>query len=811
LPTKAAKAHNTKKRRGLAKSLKPKARISAAKAHKNKYVQRRANNKLKKIAIKRFRNSNFATRKRINRWTNKLGFMLAPKVLNLPKSKRLRVIARPLLLNPLAGVIIRPSYLRRRKRHLRKKLTRYRFNNFFKYAKIRRRGRKAKLFLKKPSYETLWSFKTTKGFRLSTKLKPLKRHLRYFQIFRKSRRLAAPFYKHQLPVGLYTLPENKAMFAFKAQRSQSFFTNLGQFDQRLIDFLLPLAFTRVFFKSEFTFPWTSPLLLKDCKPFLTLTDARLWTRFSQNVPSLNASAKHFILATTQALPTALTLPTKSLKVFKAHDRTQSKLSARLKKKVKRVRRQSHRFHASVALASVAVRHLRIRYRKPVSTYMLTYEDYLEKDLIVLGYNVRGYSPSTVFYKKTRSPLTMLNFHSVLTYGGRKGLGENLLSQWALSPKTQIHQTSKLPQIYDWTLFYALKKLTRSRKAPKLKSFRRLIVKSQGKFQRRPVRRKLTRRYKKLLATKRNVGPAKPQLVSARAASKQDSSKLFTSLGYNLPSVNANDATDTFFEGLKSNIFFLTNLTYSPLTLKLLHLKTKHNEAFVKSNHLRALDNLHFGDRKSYYSHSNLASCATFSYRLQRRILKTFSFNRFNVNVTMWYYNNLVRFIENCTGRKTLLKFHTSIENELTYTDLALCSLWHGRVLGFQRILGPRFFLKESLKILHLAVKFKDPALMSNWIKAMMRRMSFWKYRLLFRYIKYVMRYLFWANFNRIGFKGLKLKLKGKISVAGNARTRTLLYRIGETSHSTFDNRVAHEFSTISTFTGVMGFQIWFFF
>lgn len=70
-----------------------------------------------------------------------------------------------------------------------------------------------------------------------------------------------------------------------------------------------------------------------------------------------------------------------------------------------------------------------------------------------------------------------------------------------------------------------------------------------------------------------------------------------------------------------------------------------------------------------------------------------------------------------------------------------------------------------------------------------------------------MRYLFWLYFPELEFKGLKLRLKGKISVAGNARTRTLMYRIGETSYSKLNNRIVSDFSTINTFTGVLGFNI----
>jgi hypothetical protein len=127
------------------------------------------------------------------------------------------------------------------------------------------------------------------------------------------------------------------------------------------------------------------------------------------------------------------------------------------------------------------------------------------------------------------------------------------------------------------------------------------------------------------------------------------------------------------------------------------------------------------------------------------------------------------------------------------------------------MLGPKIFIKDSLKVLHLSFRFKDVTFLSSWIRTMLQRMDFWKYRLLFRYLKYLIRNLFSSYFNDLKIKGIKFKLKGKISVAGNARTRKLLYSIGNTSHSTYDNRIAYDLSFINTFTGVLGFQIWFFF
>ena len=59
----------------------------------------------------------------------------------------------------------------------------------------------------------------------------------------------------------------------------------------------------------------------------------------------------------------------------------------------------------------------------------------------------------------------------------------------------------------------------------------------------------------------------------------------------------------------------------------------------------------------------------------------------------------------------------------------------------------------------------------------------------------------------LGMRGIKIQLKGKISVAGNARTRTLFFAYGETSQSQFDHKVAYDLSFVETFTGIMGFKV----
>ena len=209
--------------------------------------------------------------------------------------------------------------------------------------------------------------------------------------------------------------------------------------------------------------------------------------------------------------------------------------------------------------------------------------------------------------------------------------------------------------------------------------------------------------------------------------------------------------------------------------------------------------------------SNLWATSNINYTIRKRLLRHVTSNFFTIDLSVWYYKTLIQFIENCSGRKTTLLLGPFIENSLSFEDRARCTLWNNRVTGFQRIMGSRIFVHEALAIVVMSIRLQDPTFLSNWIRGMLRRLSFWKYRLIFRYLKFVLRYVLKPNFHLLDFRGVKLRLKGKISVAGNARTRTLFMRIGDTSHSKMTNRVAYDLSYVNTFTGILGFKLWFFY
>ena len=192
-------------------------------------------------------------------------------------------------------------------------------------------------------------------------------------------------------------------------------------------------------------------------------------------------------------------------------------------------------------------------------------------------------------------------------------------------------------------------------------------------------------------------------------------------------------------------------------------------------------------------------------------LKNTKAAKLQTNFLCWYNFLLIRFLQHTTGLKVSLMFNPFLHKALSLIERAQLDLWTQRVKGFQRIIGPKISLKESLQVTYLSLKLKDPSLFSSWLSRTIHKVSFWKYRAFFRYLKFLLQNLFLPSFSVLGMKGVKLKLKGKVSVAGNARTRSIYYRVGSTGQSTLNSKVLHNLTFFYTFTGILGLQIWFYF
>lgn len=212
-----------------------------------------------------------------------------------------------------------------------------------------------------------------------------------------------------------------------------------------------------------------------------------------------------------------------------------------------------------------------------------------------------------------------------------------------------------------------------------------------------------------------------------------------------------------------------------------------------------------------YRFSNLIPTASFRYVYYRNIANQYNNATFYQAITPWYYHHLIRFIQYMSGRRVFFQFYPFLNQEIKPYEKTRYWLWMPRMGFYERKLGHKFFLEESLYIIHLSLSRRDIELFTTWLKTMILRISFWKTKLIFFFLKFAIDQYFYYIFTKLNIKGIKIRLKGKISVAGNSRKRVRLYRFGQTSYSNMDLKVLHSYKTISTFTGVLGFQVWFFY
>lgn len=216
-------------------------------------------------------------------------------------------------------------------------------------------------------------------------------------------------------------------------------------------------------------------------------------------------------------------------------------------------------------------------------------------------------------------------------------------------------------------------------------------------------------------------------------------------------------------------------------------------------------------QSSQIQNSNLVPHESFNKVFSKKVLNSFANRLFRDDIIPLYQNTLIRFIEFCTGKKALFQFYPFVNQHIDKSYMVRYKRWLPRMGFYERRLGHRFFLEESLHIIHISFVLRDPKIIASWLRAMILRISFWKTRSIFRFLKYLFHNYFIHVFDDVKIKGLKIRLKGKISAAGNSRKRTILYRIGKTSHSEVNLRVVKDFSLINTFTGVMGFQVYLFY
>ena len=119
--------------------------------------------------------------------------------------------------------------------------------------------------------------------------------------------------------------------------------------------------------------------------------------------------------------------------------------------------------------------------------------------------------------------------------------------------------------------------------------------------------------------------------------------------------------------------------------------------------------------------------------------------------------------------------------------------------------------KQITGIIYYSLLLKDSSIFINFFKKILKNTSIKLHKKIFFSLKKFLLLVFKPYFFFLNVKGLFFNVKGKIGVSGNAKKRRYFFSLGEHSMSTKTLKIDFMFTTVTTFTGILGFSFSIFF
>lgn len=290
-------------------------------------------------------------------------------------------------------------------------------------------------------------------------------------------------------------------------------------------------------------------------------------------------------------------------------------------------------------------------------------------------------------------------------------------------------------------------------------------------------------------------------------------------------------SDSFSIKFFYSFFFLWNFVLFAPNLNFFFLNSSSTSFFSYS---LGIWELFFKNKVFVYKYLNISN---FNY-LNLNYSKLLKFRKLKYKVLKFIEDSLfsdilVRLTESVTGNKTIVSVNKSLKEQLTAHEFTKLSILKRRLQGSSQSklwrINTRFlqnktksfrnFYRKSLSffwyemtlVCFLTYKSRDSSMLMTYIKKKMRFMNLFSHKFFLKKLWLVLKLLFVETKLLYNVCGIKIKVSGKLSVTGNSRTRTKIFKEGVISYSNMTIRVDHNFIIIKTKTGCLGFSFWLFF
>ena len=190
-----------------------------------------------------------------------------------------------------------------------------------------------------------------------------------------------------------------------------------------------------------------------------------------------------------------------------------------------------------------------------------------------------------------------------------------------------------------------------------------------------------------------------------------------------------------------------------------------------------------------------------------------------------YHDILVRTVESIVKQKVQVLVNRDMHNQLSDHEWAHIELFKKRILSSSSSVHPFLntsilrdksllfrniqsnFWGEIILMVFLFFKSRDSMILLSFLYYRMQNINMFSHRNFMKKIFLVLKLVFPVANKLFKVQGLKLRLSGKISVTGNSRTRTMLFKQGLTSYSNISIKSDYSFNIIRTDTGCLGLSI----
>lgn len=191
-----------------------------------------------------------------------------------------------------------------------------------------------------------------------------------------------------------------------------------------------------------------------------------------------------------------------------------------------------------------------------------------------------------------------------------------------------------------------------------------------------------------------------------------------------------------------------------------------------------------------------------------KLLKTCEKKKIITNIDQKYFLYLNKFVLTFLENLFKISIILNIKKGSNWIFLKEVSNWDFYKKFFKKFLNVQ---RQILGVLYYSLLLKDSYIFVSFFKKIFEKSNIKLHKKLIYGLKKVLNLLFKPLFKFLGVLGVFFNIKGKIGVSGNAKKRRYYFSIGEHSFSKRTLKMDYSFSTVNTFTGVLGFSFIIFF